>query len=362
MASENKLWLVVLLFFAATNVHLCVGTPQVPCVFIFGDSLSDSGNNNNLPTIARANFMPYGIDFPTGPTGRFTNGRTAIDFITEALGFDHFIPPYANTSGSDIIEGVNYASGAAGIRRETGTQAGPDISLEVQLSNHKVIISQITNRLGGPEKAQQHLSKCLYYMNIGSNDYINNYFLPDFYNSSRNYTPEKYAEALVQQYAQQIRILHETGARKFAVTGLGLIGCIPQQITKRGTNGVCVEEDNKAVLLFDDKLKALVDQFNNEFPDSKFVFVDNALVTSENYPMLKGMRSVTIRCCQFDMRTGQCIPNKTPCNNRNLHIFYDSFHPTEAVNKLMAASAYISSIIKITHPIDIFSLVKINLN
>jgi len=37
------------------------------------------------------------------------------------LGFDHFIPPYANTLGADIVQGVNYASGAAGIRNETGT-------------------------------------------------------------------------------------------------------------------------------------------------------------------------------------------------------------------------------------------------
>lgn len=57
------------------------GSPQVPCLFIFGDSLSDSGNNNNLMTAAKCNFAPYGIDFPDGPTGRFCNGRTAVDLI-----------------------------------------------------------------------------------------------------------------------------------------------------------------------------------------------------------------------------------------------------------------------------------------
>lgn len=39
----------------------------------------------------------------------------------QLLGFDNFIPPYANTVGEDITLGVNYASGAAGIRNETGT-------------------------------------------------------------------------------------------------------------------------------------------------------------------------------------------------------------------------------------------------
>ncbi|MCI19342.1 GDSL esterase/lipase, partial [Trifolium medium] len=38
----------------------------------------------------------------------------------ELLGFTDFIPPFANIVGSDILKGVNYASGAAGIRAESG--------------------------------------------------------------------------------------------------------------------------------------------------------------------------------------------------------------------------------------------------
>ena len=59
------------------------GEPQVPCYFIFGDSLVDNGNNNLLPTIAKANYPPYGIDFD-GPTGRFCSGRNMADFIGRA--------------------------------------------------------------------------------------------------------------------------------------------------------------------------------------------------------------------------------------------------------------------------------------
>ena len=57
--------------------------PQVPCYFIFGDSLVDNGNNNNLNSLAKANYLPYGIDFPRGPTGRFSNGKTTVDVISE---------------------------------------------------------------------------------------------------------------------------------------------------------------------------------------------------------------------------------------------------------------------------------------
>ena len=54
--------------------------PQVPCYFIFGDSLVDNGNNNGLSSLARADYLPYGIDLG-GPTGRFSNGKTTVDEI-----------------------------------------------------------------------------------------------------------------------------------------------------------------------------------------------------------------------------------------------------------------------------------------
>lgn len=71
-------WVVSATVFAAATVGYA---QQVPCYFIFGDSVFDSGNNNNLQTKAKVNFLPYGIDFAKGPTGRFTNGRTIADFI-----------------------------------------------------------------------------------------------------------------------------------------------------------------------------------------------------------------------------------------------------------------------------------------
>ncbi|KAK7849102.1 gdsl esterase/lipase [Quercus suber] len=84
MAGQMKkiLLLLLVVLFLVLNLQHCVdGMQQVPCFFIFGDSLSDNGNNNNLVTKAKANYQPYGIDFPEGPTGRFTNGRNLVDII-----------------------------------------------------------------------------------------------------------------------------------------------------------------------------------------------------------------------------------------------------------------------------------------
>lgn len=53
-----------------------------PVTFVFGDSLTEVGNNNFLRSLARSDFPWYGIDYPGGkPTGRFTNGRTIGDII-----------------------------------------------------------------------------------------------------------------------------------------------------------------------------------------------------------------------------------------------------------------------------------------
>lgn len=50
---------------------------------MFGDSIVDAGNNDDImTTLARCNYPPYGIDFDGGiPTGRFSNGKVATDFI-----------------------------------------------------------------------------------------------------------------------------------------------------------------------------------------------------------------------------------------------------------------------------------------
>lgn len=73
-----------IIFFLLVSCKLLLsvyGETLVPCYFIFGDSLVDNGNNNARNTVAKANYVPYGIDYPGGPTGRFTNGRNVADII-----------------------------------------------------------------------------------------------------------------------------------------------------------------------------------------------------------------------------------------------------------------------------------------
>lgn len=95
---------------------------KVPAVIVFGDSSVDSGNNNQIQTIAKSNFVPYGRDFFGGhPTGRFSNGRIPPDFISEAFGLKPAIPAYLDPTYniSDFATGVCFASAGTGYDNAT---------------------------------------------------------------------------------------------------------------------------------------------------------------------------------------------------------------------------------------------------
>lgn len=83
---------------------------------------------------------------------------------------------------------------------------GYRIYLGRQLENHKVTISRIADLLGNTTSAKNHLNKCLFIVGIGSNDYINNFLMPDIYPTSHLYTPSQYATVLIEQYSQQLKV------------------------------------------------------------------------------------------------------------------------------------------------------------
>ncbi|KAE7996330.1 hypothetical protein FH972_001061 [Carpinus fangiana] len=338
--------------------------PQVPCYFIFGDSLVDNGNNNQLQSLARANYLPYGIDFPGGPTGRFSNGKTTVDVIAELLGFDDYIPPYVSASGQDILKGVNYASAAAGIREETGQQLGGRISFSGQVKNYQNTVSQVVNLLGDENSAADYLSKCIYSIGMGSNDYLNNYFMPLYYSTSNRYTPEQYADVLLQDYSQQLRLLYQYGARKMVLFGLGQIGCSPNELAQNSPDGsTCVERINSANQIFNNKLKSLANDLNSNLADAKFIFVDSYGIFQDilSSPSSYGFRVVNAGCCGVGRNNGQitCLPYQTPCQNRDEYLFWDAFHPSEAGNAIIGRRAYNAQSASDAYPVDISQLAQL---
>ncbi|KAL9679622.1 hypothetical protein QQ045_017488 [Rhodiola kirilowii] len=92
MAVKLGVGVVIMLgVLAAMEMEVMGAAPRKKVTFVFGDSLTEVGNNNYLQySLAKSNFPWYGIDYPGGkPTGRFTNGRTIGDIICKLLDMTH---------------------------------------------------------------------------------------------------------------------------------------------------------------------------------------------------------------------------------------------------------------------------------
>ncbi|KAI6705569.1 hypothetical protein NL676_008531 [Syzygium grande] len=355
--SDCKLIMLVLLL----ALKQLIAKPLVPCFFVFGDSVNDNGNNVNLPSAFRPVFLPYGIDFPDGPTGRYSNGRNFVDVVEQFLGFDNFIPPYANASGRDILQGVNYACAGAGILDRTGKQLGNVATFTDQLKQHQYIVSEIVKILGDENSAAFHLKKCLYYVDIGNNDYLANYF--GYTNLSQQYTPELYANLLVETYSQKMKDLYNHGARKMILSGANLIGCTPSVLARSlPTFSQCIGYVNVAMQIFNDKLKSLVGDLNKHFPDAKFTYRDASAVFQEllDNPSLHGFKVTTTACCGHGWKHGRfnCQKNQIPCKNRDEYLFWDPYHPTEAVNVVAASKLFSDEAELFTYPFTISQLAQ----
>ncbi|XP_044506790.1 GDSL esterase/lipase 7-like [Mangifera indica] len=319
--------------------------PLAPALYVFGDSLLDSGNNNLLPTIARANFLPYGANFPKGNTGRFTNGKTVADFVAEFLGLQ-YSPPYLslkNFKSSIPVTGLNYASGGCGILPETGRPYGKCLHLEEQFDLfEKTVKSELPSHFNNnPEKLSDYLSKSVVVISIGSNDYLNNYLETIFFKTSQRFPPEPFAQLLVDSLSRQLERLYNIGARKVIMFEIGPIGCIPSVTRKYEHNGQqCVEDKNQLVTHFNNRLPSMLTNLTSTLTGSTFVLGHahwlsyDAAINPSSY----GIADSTNPCCKAWLNgTSGCIPLLKPCRNVDNNYFWDGYHLTEAMYSVIAA-------------------------
>uniref|UniRef100_A0A0D9X3S4 GDSL esterase/lipase n=1 Tax=Leersia perrieri TaxID=77586 RepID=A0A0D9X3S4_9ORYZ len=331
----------------------------VPALFVFGDSLIDNGNNNNLASFAKANYFPYGIDFAAGPTGRFCNGYTIVDQLAELLGLP-LVPPYSQAQASvqQQLQGVNFASAAAGILDESGgnfvinqsisfflhglinSNAGR-IPFNKQIDNFEATVEQIGEAIG-KDAAAAMVGRSILFVGLGSNDYLNNYLMPN-YDTRRRYNPRQFADLLADRYAAQLTRLYKAGARKFVVAGVGSMGCIPN-VLAQSVESRCSPEVDDMIIPFNANVRATLRRLAGDLPAARMVFLDNYGVFKAilGDPAAYGFAVVDRGCCGIGRNSGQvtCLPFMPPCDDRDRYLFWDAFHPTAAVNVLIAREAF----------------------
>ncbi|PSS16124.1 GDSL esterase/lipase [Actinidia chinensis var. chinensis] len=251
--------------------------------FIFGDSLTEVGNNNFLQySLAKSNFPYYGIDYPGGQaTGRFTNGRTIGDIISPKLGIPS---PPAYLSLLPTADAI-----------------------------------------------------------LCSNDYVNN-FLQPFLADSQQYTHDEFVGLLTATLEQHLVRLYQLGARKMVFHGLGPLGCIPSQRVK-SRRGQCLTQVNQWVQKFNSRVQNLIASLNRHLPSAQMSFADTyqAVLDLITNPNTYGFKVSNTSCCKVDTSLGGlCLPNSKLCSNQTEYVFWDAFHPSDAANAILAEKFFSS--------------------
>eukprot|EP01018_Ginkgo_biloba_P001398 Gb_28695 [translate_table: standard] len=337
-----------------------------PAIFIFGDSLVDTGNNNYITTLAKANIWYNGIDYGNGlPTGRFCNGRTVPDFICQFMGVPPPIPyldPSAN--GTFILGGVNFASGGSGILPSTGYNYIGRIPFDRQLEYFLDIKAKLISLTEHIESANELISNSLFYINIGSYDYTSNYFLKDS-KVSQLYNADQYQDLLLGRFAEKLKELYGMGGRKFLISNLGPLGCTPMLISSRNpSNESCVASINIIVSKFNTALENMViNQLQKQFSDAKFVLSDNFAMFTQviNNPAAYGFKYANQGCCGIGRLRAEfpCTPISGLCLYRSDYVFWDAFHPSDALNYKVASTQYAGSAPAFVRPVNLKQLMNL---
>ncbi|RDX88683.1 GDSL esterase/lipase [Mucuna pruriens] len=307
--------------------------------FVFGDSLVDSGNNNYLPTTARADSLPYGIDYPTHrPTGRFSNGYNLPDLISQHIGSEATLPYLSpELSGEKLLIGANFASAGIGILNDTGIQFVGILRMFEQFA----LFEQYQQRLSaevGAARAARIVNGALVLMTLGGNDFVNNYFLTPVSVRSRQFTVPQYCRYLISEYRKILMRLYELGARRVLVTGTGPLGCVPSQLATRSSNGECVPELQQAAQIFNPLLVQMTREINSQ-------------VGSD------------IACCgqgRFN-GVGLCTAVSNLCPNRDIYTFWDPYHPSQRALGFIVRDIF-SGTSEIMNPMNLSTIMAIDSN
>jgi phospholipase/lecithinase/hemolysin len=320
-------------------------------VYVFGDSYTDTGNNNNSngPGIFRhVSNLPYGRTFFHHPTNRYSDGRLVIDYVAEYLNLPYF-PPYRNKS-ADTTHGINFAVGGCTVipysyflKINATFDTVPESLVPTQLTWFKDHIkgSGCKDAISTPKECKAVFDGALVWIGeMSANDY--NYLY-------KTKTVSKNLQKLAIWYETKfIKDILKMGAKYIVVQGLPTTGCFPMAFisnapTDRDEIG-CVASKNKESYDHNMILQAKLHSLRKKFPSSVIVYGDDWHAYREVYknPTKYGFTERFKACCgsggdyNFNMMATCGSSEATSCKHPSRYMNWDGLHVTTELNRVVS--------------------------
>ncbi len=271
-------------------------------VFVFGDSLSDTGNlaslTGDLPS-------PYYMN-------RISNGSVAVETLAARLG--HTVSASLHLIGP--AEGSNYAVAGA-------NAAGMEpMDLDIQ------IVSFQANHIIAPADA-------LYVIFVGGND------IRDARSETISILARSKVKAAATKVRKAIQTLSRAGARSFLLVSSPNIGLMPEtrRIATATDNPGLIERSTTLSKLYQDELykmtrylkytsRAKITRFD------LFNFFNELVEDADSY----GFSNTTDAC--FNSADSTFHPDCNSGSNFDEFVFFDEIHPTTRVHELVGEALY----------------------
>ncbi|KAH9627337.1 hypothetical protein KSS87_020293 [Heliosperma pusillum] len=197
---------------------------------------------------------------------------------------------------------------------------------------------------------------------LGTNDYIH-YYLLNVSGVQSSFTPWNFNHLLATSVKQGIMNLHTEDARKVVVMGLAPMGCAPHYLWRhKSKNGECIQDINNMIREFNFMMRYTVEQLNKELLDAKIIFCDTyegSMKILENHESY-GFRVTTEACCGLGSYKGwiMCLSPDMACSNASSHVWWDQYHPTDAINGVLAENVWSGLNDNICYPMNMKDMIS----
>lgn len=276
-------------------------------LYVFGDSLSDTGNafaatgrTIPVPTVNNS-------DRPAYFDGRFSNGKIWVDYFGSQINQPGLTPtPFLTLPANPTTipkDGVNFAFGGA----QTGTASS--------FPGFQDNIPGVRGQVGLLRQNLPVDPNALYSVFGGGNDYLNG----------------KTVNEVIENLTTSIGSLAQGGAKNFLVFNLSNLGESPF-----GKRLGIPDQLNQLTQAHNQQLASAISSLSTSNPNLNIYSVDvNSLFnTVRATPAKFGFKDVTNPCV-----TGNFLQVTNICDNPDDFLFFDDVHPSSRAHNLIAQAA-----------------------